>query len=63
MKNIIKLPKLIGDAKIKKAEMIKEFAEQLVKKGGMISKIFKNKMEEEDVVKLFVDIYFGYKFK
>ena len=63
LKNIIKLPKLIGDAKIKKAEKIKEFAEELVEKGGMIGKIFKSKMEEEDVVKLFVDIYFGYKFK
>ena len=63
MKNIIKMNKLMGDLKIQKAEMIKEFAEQLVKKGGMASKIFKSKMKEEDVIKLFVDIFFGYKFK
>ena len=63
MKNVIKMPKLEGDSKTKKADLIKEFAEQLVKKGGMAGKIFKSKMKEEDVIKLFVDIFFGFKFK
>ena len=63
MNNIIKMPKLVGDSKNKKELIIKEFAEQLVKNGGMAGKIFKSKMKEEDVIKLFVDIFFGFKFK
>ena len=61
--NINKIPKLVSDSKNKKAQIIKEFAEQLVKNGGMAGKIFKSKMKEEDVIKLFVDIFFGFKFK
>ena len=61
--NINKIPKLVSDSKNKKAQIIKKFAEQLVKNGGMAGKIFKSKMKEEDVIKLFVDIFFGFKFK
>ena len=63
MKNIIKMPKLEGDLKTKKADLIKEFAEQMAKNGEIIGKMFKSEMKEEDVIKLFVDIFFGFAFK
>ena len=63
MQNIIKMTKLEGDLKSKKADLIKEFAEQMAKNGEIAGKIFKSEMKEEDVIKLFVDIFFGFAFK
>lgn len=63
MKNIMNMPKLEGDEKNKKAELIKEFAEQLVINGGIASKIFKSDMKEEDVIKLFVELFFGFNYQ
>ena len=63
MKNIMKMPKLEGDERNNKSELIKEFAEQMAKNGGIASTIFKSSMKEEDVIKLFVNIFFGYSFK
>jgi hypothetical protein len=63
MKNIVKMTTLEGELKTKKASLIKEFSEQLAKKGGIAGKIFKSEMNEEDVVKLFVEIFFGLKFQ
>ena len=63
MKNIVKMTTLEGELKTKKATLIKEFSEQLAKNGGIVSKIFKSEMDEDDVAKLFVEIYFGLKFQ
>ena len=63
MKNVINMPKLEGNEKNKKAELIKEFAEQLVINGGIASKIFKSDMKEEDVIKLFIELFFGFNYQ
>ena len=63
MKNIVKMTTLEGELKTKKATLIKEFSEKLAKNGGIINKIFKSDMDEDDVAKLFVDIFFGFKFQ
>ena len=63
MKNIVKMSTLEGELKTKKATLIKEFSEKLAKNGGIINKIFKSDMDEDDVAKLFVNIFFGFKFQ
>ena len=63
MKNIVKMTTLEGELKTKKATLIKEFSEKLAKNGGIINKIFKSDMDEDDVSKLFVNIFFGFKFQ
>ena len=63
MKNVINMPILKGEEKIKKCGLIKEFAEQLVINGGIASKIFKSSMKEEDVIKLFVELFFGFNYQ
>ena len=63
MKNVINMPILKGEEKNKKCRLIKEFAEQLVINGGIASKIFKSSMKEEDVIKLFVELFFGFNYQ
>ena len=62
MKYIAKMTTLEGELKNKKATLIKEFSEQLAKNGG-IAKIFKSGMDEDDVVRSFVEIFFGFKYQ
>ena len=60
MKNIMNMPQLGEEDKKKKNELIKEFSEQLVKNGGVAVNSFKTSMNEDEVNKLFGEVFFGY---
>ena len=60
MKNIVNMPQLNEEDKKNKNILIKEFSELLVKNGGVAVNFFKRTMSEDEVNKIFVEIFFGY---